>query len=124
MADYAPIVIAVIGGVFGILSLIIQARRDRYKINADATTTYEALTARQVQRISMQDAKIANLETEIDELNVNLRKSFAEIEALRSGVELLVNQLKANGHSPVWTPKTVPLRSPAERTRYDDSPHA
>jgi uncharacterized coiled-coil protein SlyX len=97
LIDYMPIIIAIIGGVFGLTSLIIQARRDRSKVNADTATTYEALTARQSQRIAEQDARI-------DKLEARVRESEDELEALRSGVALLVNQLKANGHTPVWTP--------------------
>ena len=104
MVDYLPLVIAIVAGSVSIASLVIQSRRDRHKNSADAATTYETLTAAQAARISAQGERIGRLESEVDELNVALRESLVEVEALRCGVEVLVSQLRANRIVPAWKP--------------------
>jgi hypothetical protein len=105
--DATPIILASIAGIISVVSLIIQANRDRHKTNADALSILEQSNARMAQRLATQDERIDKLETQTAQMAIMLTGAFAEVDGLRSGVNLLTDQLRANGLTPVWTADRV-----------------
>lgn len=94
MADWIPIVLAILAAIPGLLVLSKDWRFGK----PDALQKYEVLVS---------DLRVKNdaLECRLDVLEHAVKEQEAELEELRSGVVLLIAQLKANGIEPVWKPK-------------------
>lgn len=100
MPETLPIILAIIAAAPGLIALIQQRRKN----NADVATVYESMAARSAEKLDKMIARIENLE-------ITVRAQECELDELRSGVVLLIAQLKANGIEPVWKPKEKKAKS-------------
>lgn len=92
--DAIPIILAIAAAITSAVTLILQKRKD----TPDIAEKYEAMASR------CQD-KIEKLGARLEELEKQVHDQETELGELRSGVVLLIAQLKAIGQTPVWTPK-------------------
>lgn len=92
--EWIPIALALIASIPGLLVLRKEIKYGR----PDVLARYEELVT---DLRAKNDALISRL----DKLELDLKAQSNELEELRSGVVLLIAQLKVNGIEPVWQPR-------------------
>lgn len=116
--DLTPIIVASIGAVAGIASVIFQIMRDHKKNQADTSAIIEQTAARIAERnaklearADLQEERISLLETQLRHTTALLAGAFIEVDALRLGVDLLTEQLIKDKIIPIWTTaQVIPAR--------------
>lgn len=101
MPDWVlTVALAVIAAIPGLLAIYSQRGKDK----ADVAEKYEAMAARAAEQIEKLKQRIDALEKQIDTLEAEVSSQEKTINEWQSGIKLLINQLVANGHQPVWEP--------------------
>lgn len=104
--QWVTVVIALIGAAAGIGSLVRQIRLDR----PDIAGRYEQMAERQAVKIATMQARIEELEREVNRLRQDVRERDRLLEAWQAGVHLLVTQIMSHGEKPLWTPEDISRR--------------
>jgi len=99
-AEWATIIVALIGAIAGVGALIRQWRRD----SPDIAEKYEAMADRQATKIKEMQIEIDDLKCEVRELKEQRAQQELREEEWAAGIRLLVDQLLANQLSPIWIP--------------------
>lgn len=95
MADWQiALLVALIAALPGLYAIW----RQRKKTDSSVAETYELMATKQANQISDLRKCQQELEDKMEELE-------GYVNQLEAGIELLVNQLKANNIEPIWRPK-------------------
>jgi hypothetical protein len=100
----SSILIALIAGIVAILTTVLTNRTMRRKNNADAA---EALSIAVTNLITPLNNRIIDLERDEARIRLHLSKVLA-------GVKRLIEQIRQQGCTPVWTPEDVAVDLAAE----------
>lgn len=96
------VIIALVASAPGIYAVFAQRGKDR----ADVAEKYEQMAARAAEQMDTirrnSREEIEQLEMRVDELEKQVETLQRREKQLTAGVKLLINQLEANDHKPVW----------------------
>lgn len=101
----APVVLAIIAAVPGILAYANNRRQIRQEADENAVDAWRSMLDPMRQRLEELEGEQVRQRDLIASQQRQIQVLEDDNERLRSGVQLLVNQLVANGHHPVWQPR-------------------
>lgn len=106
------IIVAIIAGVAsGLLAPTIQAWLNRRKTGGEANlltaqtarTWQDVYNEQQIDIDQLRD-KLREMKAEIEQMETRLEKMKLRIQRLLQGIALLIGQIEALEHEPVWRP--------------------
>lgn len=109
----APIVVAILASLPGLLAYLDQARRAQGR--GDALKTYKALVDEQVVEWERQHSQNLKLQAEIDTLRDEVDCWREVMKRWQAGIRLLINQVVSTGRTPVWEPSDDDISQCAKR---------
>lgn len=107
---FATVIIAMIAATPGLLAFLGQ----RKKNDVDVAQAYKVMADEQIKEIRELKVRVNAMETQIDDLECERDALYKLVTEWQAGIGLLINQVTANGMTPVWSPKSAP---PARRTK-------
>lgn len=95
------IIAAIIASIVSVAALIRGFISDK----PDIAGKYQDMAMKAAKRVEELQKCVDELEVKVDELETALKERDRTLAEWSAGIALLVNQLVANNHTPVWKPR-------------------
>lgn len=105
-----PIIVALLAATPGIIAVIAQRKRDKVEVQALATEKLinSSSTIQDSYKELLEDLRCTNdkLALKVEDLIAENKAMQAEIEELKNGLLMLIDQVQRLGQQPVYRPKS------------------
>jgi len=103
--EQLPTYIMSIAALIGAYIAWRRSRSENKNLDTDIASKYEEMLTKEQTRSMTLQQKVSQLNDKVDELEEKLDELEKLVEQYSAGIDLLIQQLKANGITPIWNPK-------------------
>lgn len=105
---WLPAIVTLLVGIVGSIAPVMSALAARRKGEGDFAKTVVDSAAVMVDKLTV---RVESLERQVNTLTKENEVLRRDQQVLKAGVALLINQLRALGHQPLWTPPDTELNA-------------